>query len=180
MMRHAVNNDLAVIVASAELMQCRPVTRDESLQELTWRLSEVARKVRQFKAEFDDLLGLSPGSRVEGVRGTDGEGKSTGRTVVLPTQPVRVPRPTLDRLRRDLDGLGSELEGQLEWIEGAGQLIRDDPVGMSALVEQVSQRTMKISREDMPRFMDEFDRVFEIETPSQAGAPRAAVGNRST
>jgi hypothetical protein len=58
-MRHNVNNHLALISASGEILQIRPEAVAKVTANLIERPLEITREVRQFSDEFERVLGIS-------------------------------------------------------------------------------------------------------------------------
>lgn len=58
-LRHDVNGDLALVVASAELVKLNPATAAQRLKMLLEQPDKIRKKMDQFSAEFEKTLGIS-------------------------------------------------------------------------------------------------------------------------
>jgi len=56
--RHGIRNDIAVIVAIAELIRIRPDLLDSKLSQVSVQTSKLVEKLEQFSAEFEKTLGV--------------------------------------------------------------------------------------------------------------------------
>ena len=56
--RHGIRNDIAVIVAIAELIRVRPDMLDAKLSQVSVQTSKLVEKLEQFSAEFEKTLGV--------------------------------------------------------------------------------------------------------------------------
>ena len=56
--RHGIRNDIAVIVAIAELIRIRPDLLDTKLSQVSVQTSKLVEKLEQFSAEFEKTLGV--------------------------------------------------------------------------------------------------------------------------
>ena len=57
-LRHDINGDLALVVASAELVKLNPATAAQRLKMLLEQPDKIRKKMDQFSAEFEKLLGI--------------------------------------------------------------------------------------------------------------------------
>jgi hypothetical protein len=57
-MRHDVNGDLAVLVASAELMKLSPESAQRMLKTLMEQPEKVRQKIEAFSGDFEKTLGI--------------------------------------------------------------------------------------------------------------------------
>jgi hypothetical protein len=56
--RHGIRNDIAVIVAIAELIRVRPDLLDAKLSQVSVQTSKLVERLEQFSAEFEKSLGV--------------------------------------------------------------------------------------------------------------------------
>jgi hypothetical protein len=57
-LRHDINGDLALVVASAELVKLNPASAQQRLKLLLDQPDKIRRKMDQFSAELETLLGI--------------------------------------------------------------------------------------------------------------------------
>jgi hypothetical protein len=57
-LRHDINGDLALIVASAELVKLNPATATERLKKLLDQPEKIRKKMDQFSVEFEKALAI--------------------------------------------------------------------------------------------------------------------------
>ena len=57
-LRHDINGDLALVVASAELVKLNPASAPQRLKLLLDQPDKIRRKMDEFSAEFEKLLGI--------------------------------------------------------------------------------------------------------------------------
>ena len=58
-LRHDVNGDLALVVASAELIKLNPASAPQRLKMLLEQPDKIRKKMDQFSAEFEKALGIT-------------------------------------------------------------------------------------------------------------------------
>jgi nitrogen-specific signal transduction histidine kinase len=56
--RHGIRNDIAVIVAIAELIRVRPDLLDTKLSQVSVQTARLVERLEQFSAEFEKSLGV--------------------------------------------------------------------------------------------------------------------------
>jgi len=57
-LRHDINGDLALVVASAELVKLNPATAAQRLKMLLEQPDKIRKKMDQFSVEFEKFLGI--------------------------------------------------------------------------------------------------------------------------
>lgn len=57
-LRHDINNNLLLIMASAELVRYKPETAEQMMSTLLDQPPKITEKMSQFSAEFEQLLGI--------------------------------------------------------------------------------------------------------------------------
>jgi hypothetical protein len=57
-LRHDVNGDLALVVASAELVKLNPASAPQRLKMLLEQPDKIRKKMDQFSIEFEKILGI--------------------------------------------------------------------------------------------------------------------------
>lgn len=58
-MRHDINNNLAMMLAAAELAKLKPDMADKMLGRLLDQPSKISTQIKDFSAEFEKMLGIS-------------------------------------------------------------------------------------------------------------------------
>lgn len=58
-LRHDINNNLLLIMASAELVRYKPETAEQMMTTLLDQPPKITGKMSQFSAEFEQLLGIT-------------------------------------------------------------------------------------------------------------------------
>ena len=58
-LRHDINGDLALVVASAELVKLNPASAQQRLKLLLDQPDKIRKKMDQFSAEFEKTLGIA-------------------------------------------------------------------------------------------------------------------------
>ncbi len=58
-MRHAINNQLSVVVAAAELIRLKPQILEERLTAMRHSLDKLTQAVNEFSAEFERTFGIT-------------------------------------------------------------------------------------------------------------------------
>jgi hypothetical protein len=56
--RHGIRNDIAVIVAIAELIRVRPDMLDSKLSQVSVQTAKIVDKLEKFAAKFENTLGV--------------------------------------------------------------------------------------------------------------------------
>lgn len=60
-MRHDINNNLAMMLAAAELVRLKPELSEKMLGRLIEQPSKITEQIKQFSAEFEKSLGITRG-----------------------------------------------------------------------------------------------------------------------
>jgi hypothetical protein len=58
-MRHDINNNLAMMMAAAELLKLKPELADKMLGRLLEQPSKITSQIKDFSAEFERTFGIS-------------------------------------------------------------------------------------------------------------------------